>query len=597
MQSFANRIKRIPWTLWLVVILCFALFRLLYLFSLRDGHHVDETWSYGFANSYYYPYIYGSMEEGEWENVGEWITGETFKDYITVSENQRFSFDSVIYNKQLDLGPALYALVLHFICSLFPGQFSWSYAFAVNLLFYIPTLFFVFLISFDFTKSKICGFASLLFYVFSGCGTANFLYLRVYHMFTFFTLVLFWLILRLAKEESSKKKLIYYVFLPVITWLGCLTHYYFLVLAFLFTVTGLIIQIFKKRLDDFLRLGYVMLLSVMSFFAFYPFALSMILPFTSSDKVAGGYSYPYSWNLMVANKYFFSGTLGFFLDIKVADIIMFVGTIIFVTLVCGLFFFLFRNDLWMKRFKNLFQSYARKMGTSCKHYLSEIDPMISCVLAATVVTLFVVPYSASLFGMGYIERYFFPVMSLFVVMYVSLFTKLLIKILRKKSSIYFIVCTIFLGILLLQCVMTNKYTEDFKFTGMRETELKEVLSGRDCFIYTNRLRDLVWLSAVLYESNNIYIDYYALSKDDAYELPKLNEDCLVVIIDNGFLSEEQNQTMSSSDDMVMIDLYLPSVYSTEKEYLKKIEDNSGLEYTCLDEFNTFLGNIKIYGSK
>ena len=118
MQSFANRIKRIPWTVCLVVILGFALFRLLYLFSLRDGHHVDETWSYGFANSYYYPYIYGSMEEGEWENVGEWITGETFKDYITVSENQRFSFDSVIYNKQLDLGPALYALVLHFICSL-----------------------------------------------------------------------------------------------------------------------------------------------------------------------------------------------------------------------------------------------------------------------------------------------------------------------------------------------------------------------------------------------------------------------------------------------------------------------------------------------
>ena len=50
--------KKIPAAVWLGLIILFAVIRLICLYNARDGHHVDETWSYGFANSYYDPQIY-----------------------------------------------------------------------------------------------------------------------------------------------------------------------------------------------------------------------------------------------------------------------------------------------------------------------------------------------------------------------------------------------------------------------------------------------------------------------------------------------------------------------------------------------------------
>ena len=89
------------WILIVCVVIVFAVIRLSVIFSERDGHHVDETWSYGYANSYYDPYIFTTsrwgdqLSEHQFKNVGEWISGDVFRDYVTVNENQRFSFDEM----------------------------------------------------------------------------------------------------------------------------------------------------------------------------------------------------------------------------------------------------------------------------------------------------------------------------------------------------------------------------------------------------------------------------------------------------------------------------------------------------------------------
>ena len=91
-QKKVSILNKIHWSVWLGLIILFAVIRLIYLFSLRDGHHVDETWSYGYANSYYMPHVFGGYSEETERNIGEWTTGKAFKNYITVSEDQRFSF-------------------------------------------------------------------------------------------------------------------------------------------------------------------------------------------------------------------------------------------------------------------------------------------------------------------------------------------------------------------------------------------------------------------------------------------------------------------------------------------------------------------------
>ena len=72
----------------LALIIAFGIVRLILIFSTRDGHHVDEVWSYGFANSYYQANVYGWDDDINRINVDEWIKGNVFKDYITVSEEE-----------------------------------------------------------------------------------------------------------------------------------------------------------------------------------------------------------------------------------------------------------------------------------------------------------------------------------------------------------------------------------------------------------------------------------------------------------------------------------------------------------------------------
>ena len=59
----------------------------------KKGFYVDELWSYGLANSYYHPHVF-------WEDALEdqWQPGEYFKEYIEVEPDQRFRYDSVVYN-------------------------------------------------------------------------------------------------------------------------------------------------------------------------------------------------------------------------------------------------------------------------------------------------------------------------------------------------------------------------------------------------------------------------------------------------------------------------------------------------------------------
>ena len=72
-NKFFNSLKKVHFSVWLGLIIVFAVIRLCVLFSYRDGHHVDETWSYGYANSYYLPHVFGGYSEETEKNIGEWI--------------------------------------------------------------------------------------------------------------------------------------------------------------------------------------------------------------------------------------------------------------------------------------------------------------------------------------------------------------------------------------------------------------------------------------------------------------------------------------------------------------------------------------------
>ncbi len=590
----------------LALVILFAVIRLIYLFSLRDGHHVDETWSYGYANSYYKPHIYstsnyGSVERECWDNVGKWIKGDVLKDYITVSDGEQFAFDSVLYNKYEDLSPALYELVLHFVSSFFPGKFSWDYAFAISLAFFIPALILIYMIAQEFTGNWICSLACVIYYVFSGTGTANFLYLRVYHMFTFFTLAMFYLIQRIVKHKD--RTVLSFILLAITTVLGALTHYYFLVIAFLITLFSVLYLLFKKQFVRFMQLGGVMLLSVVAFFFIYPPSINKLLPFASGEavvdktnSVTGYYSYPYSWDLSVANKHFFYGTIGWFIDFNFPSFLMFLGILSFVSAMAGLLVFLFRNEVWMKKACHDIAAYFAKFFRFCFAFVSHLDSTLLVVLLSSAIYIFIIPVSAELYEMGYTERYFFPVMSLFIVGYISLCSMIIKFIFESinKKAVRNIGLALLSMILAVLCLRSNTLTRTFMFDFSNEHLLKEELSGRDCYVYVNALRDLIWLCPLLEDSDDVYIDFSALHDEADIKLPELNPDCCVLILPSGFMTEEQKADYLNNSTFNVSVYGKPGLFMTLEDYIDLIEEQSGNKYVFIDDGLTFIGEMKLY---
>ena len=78
----------------IVVLIILQVLVMIYWGMQKKGYHFDEILSYGLANSYYEPFItrfdgYGS----------EWISSDRIIDFFEVTEDDRFAYDSVIYNQ------------------------------------------------------------------------------------------------------------------------------------------------------------------------------------------------------------------------------------------------------------------------------------------------------------------------------------------------------------------------------------------------------------------------------------------------------------------------------------------------------------------
>ena len=596
-SKIQSRLENIP--AWLIIgtIVILSVVRLVIIFSQRNGHHVDETWSYGFANSYYSPYIYtttryGGFEESYWKNIGVWTDGKEFKDYLTVSKDNAFSFDSVMYNKEYDLNPPLYDLILHFICSFFPDKFSWTYAFVISLLFYIPSLVFVYLISVELTDSRFVGYITTIYYVLSGCGTANFLYLRVYHISTFLTLCLFWLVIKIIKYPL-KKHLIMVALLPLVTMAGAFNQYFFLVIAFFITLFGELLLLFKKQVKKFFVLGPVMLISVILYFVCYPTAFGILFPYSTGESGGvPGYAYPYSWNLAVANRHFFSGTIGWFIDFSIPDIIAFGGIVVFVSLVVILFCFLFRNEKFLKNFKNTLSVYLKKILCASFAELKKLDIAVVIALISSLLCIFVIPKVAKIYNMYFVERYFFASMTLFIVAVLSCFGVFIKRMLTCNE--HRILLFLLIALLVVSNIKTNYFTEGYKFNNMNEEELLRDLTGKDVYVYTAFPRDLVWLSSVLMNSENIFIDIQASLEPRDYNLPYLDSECLIMVNTNFFMSDEQKSEYSYNGTVVGEVGDITGLMETEEDFIDRVETQTGYEYSFIGQYQTFVGVYNLY---
>lgn len=362
----------------LFVIILLQLFRIIYSFAfLKEGTHSDEEWSYGLANSYFEPYIYQNADETEYTHINEWFSSDVFKDYLTVNKDQRFSYKSVFYNQSKDLHPPLYYLILHTICSFFPEKFSFWYGFSINIVAFIFTQFFLYKLIKNMTDSDIAAISGCILY---GCSTGalnTFVFVRMYALLTMFTVITSYLHSLLYKTDNFRK---YLPAIFIITICGALTHHYFLVFAGLLSAVFCFYYLFSKQIRKMFIYGITLLASVGTSVAIFPATINHL--FGRRGEITKFEPY---WQIKLCFDYSFSELFAVHFSVykSPAPVITLIICITIMIIAAPLVF-LFRNEIWFKKFTLQLRNSFSKLLSSIKTKFHNID----IVLLALIISSF-----------------------------------------------------------------------------------------------------------------------------------------------------------------------------------------------------------------
>ena len=214
-----NHIKPLH-LLGLVCLICVGI--LIYYGKQKIGYHIDEIYSYGLANSYSHPFP---------NDINQWLSGQYYQDYISTEWGHRFNFGAVYNNQVQDVHPPIYYILLHTIASIFPGVFNKWIGLSLNLITHLASLIVMIQIGKQISKNKYLPYLIGICWAVSLGGLNTFLFIRMYSLVTLWGLCLLWLsLLILEANELLLRKLLT---LFMIILLGSLTHYYFIIYAFL----------------------------------------------------------------------------------------------------------------------------------------------------------------------------------------------------------------------------------------------------------------------------------------------------------------------------------------------------------------------------
>lgn len=240
----------------------------------KRGYHVDEYYSYGLANSYYKPFP---------DDYNQWLSPDYYRDYLTTSEEERFSYGSVYYNQTQDVHPPFYYMLLHAVSSFFPGSFSKWLGLGLNFLIYALILLVLYFFLRDLLANQWLALAFASFYGLSVGGLSSFVYIRMYLLLALLQLVFAYVAYKYLKAPSQKLLLA----AMATTVLGGLTQYYYYIFAGILTAGLFALQSLGKEVKAASQFVLGQALSVLACVAIFPSTLDHLLNSDRGNEVVG----------------------------------------------------------------------------------------------------------------------------------------------------------------------------------------------------------------------------------------------------------------------------------------------------------------------
>lgn len=538
----------------------------------KKGHHSDEVFSYGLANSFYEPFLEtdglrSSIGENHEHNLNQWISADVLRNYVTVQKGEQFRYDSVWYNQTQDRHPPFYYAVMHTICSFFPDTFSWWFGYGINFVCLAVMQIFLYKLSRNILKSKYLALLVCVFWGFSTGAIDLTIFVRMYCMLAMWTVIFLYLHSKLL-ETDSKPLLKQLIPIMVVTVCGALTQYLFLFVAFITAVCFCIRYLYRKQWKIFWAYGFSVLGATAAAMLIFPQYLSLMFMETDHQQTE------FFRQFRLCIRYILDAVF----PISQSTLIFWIPTLSAVLIVLAIMsipvFYLFRDKKpviqFLGKLKEKILSVRNFDGKKmlsriigrCKriHILSVI--MILFVICIMALTAYTIVFSA----MFYVNRYLFilyPIAALLIACLIDFFFSWF----RYKKQLLAVIL-IFVTIVRLPAKGLQylfEYSQDIE-------SIQNITDNAECIVTASELGE-IWmmdyLPAEMYHADRIFMTCIAEQEYLQDELESIHTDKPIYLFlqnpDYITLEEEGYYIMQTYDE----NHELIEHYVTEKEYQEK----------------------------
>ena len=251
--------------------------------SLKQNFHFDELGSYALANNQFQVMI---------ADYKVYSGDEVLKDYLTVHEGHQFDFANLVDNQIHDTHPPLWYCMLHIICSIFVGTFSKWYGLIINCIFMIFVYWFMRHLLLIVIKDKTASTIIPLLCLFSNAFINAIVFTRMYIVLETISLAFMCLLidkmLMLRNNEieslpsynnniiNSIIKEKFYILFVILTIVGTLTQYHYMVIAGLMSIVFGVFLLKRKEFKILIKSIISGIIGLVISYAIFPTMLTHI---------------------------------------------------------------------------------------------------------------------------------------------------------------------------------------------------------------------------------------------------------------------------------------------------------------------------------
>ena len=399
----------------LIILLLFIETAVLIFFGFqKKGMHFDEFFSYFNTNNSYGREAYDRS----------WVSSENIKKDFYVLPGEQFNYSRVVELQSYDVHPPVYYLLLHTVCSFMVGTYSMWQGIGLNIFFSLILTVFLFLIINRFTGNDYVSALFVLMIILCPGVISNVMFIRMYSLMTLFMILQVYIHILMEEFKSYKEIPLYLMILSaLITYLGFLTHYFYLVFLFFLEAAFIIphLKNFKEEIRPLIKYCILIAFSGILGVISYPACLGQVNSGYRGVEVRG---YMTDVSDIGMRLKFFGGLINTFVFNNTAYFILLLICLLLIT-------------AYYKRSRAKMTGESNKSGSS-----NDIGLLIRCLIIP-VLGYFLISAKGSLIGDEAMMRYQLPIYSLILAITAILIYKLIFYLSNDNKRILTVFILIF----------------------------------------------------------------------------------------------------------------------------------------------------------